>query len=429
MIIKFVDRSFNANNELCIRIWEYIANLRNETKFHFEINPYYLTKEQIQKLSYLPNDIVQLEVGIQTVQSKTLKLTHRKGEWSEINANLAALAQLKNIHTHFDMIVGLPGETFYDVKETFNEIIKLKPDHFQVGFLKILPGTKLHEDCHKWKYNYQETAPYRVFSSDTMSLKEMKEIELVELALELTYNSGIMTAFNKALLEQYYDPFKYFHLLGIIFKQNNITKSVSDKKRLFQLICSFLNKDIKYVSKTYLLDCLRFDWFLQSDTHYYPDFLEAELCEKFKVDFYVSFKEQWQAIQQEMSQNKDEDDLEEKTDSKTVIYPTRNKRGRKPRNIINLREIELDESAEVLEEEIVPAPSVYVKAKLKNAVFYRTKKYCEELINSYPRIIRNKEQGKTLGNLYGFVLINKSELFLIEKHDKENLTILTSILL
>ena len=296
VIIKFIDRSFNVNNELAMQIWSFITNLDTKTKFHFEIHPLYLNQDQLNVLKLLPDGLVQLEVGIQTVKDSTLEKINRIGKWDKIQDQLKKLSELKNIHQHFDMIAGLPSEDYADMKNSFDTILKLKPDHFQPGFLKILPGTMLEEKKNEWGYKFQKYAPYRVFSSDSISFTDLNKVELMEMALDLVYNSKVMPCFISTMIEKTDAYSEYFFSLGSYFKEAKINKSVSDKKKLYQFTREHFEKYFVREDMEFFLDCLRYDWFILSNTHYYPEFLEANHCDEFKSDIYNLFKKSWQEM-------------------------------------------------------------------------------------------------------------------------------------
>jgi len=282
IIIKFLDRSFNVNKELCINIWNFIKNLNTKTKFHFEIHPLFLNDELLNILESMPEDRIQLEVGIQTIHSDTLKTIGRVGDWEEIKYYLQKLSDLKNIHKHYDMIAGLPDESINHVKKSFEEIISLKPDHFQLGFLKILPGSKISYETEKWGYKFQESAPYSVLSSNVLTFQDMSLIQEVEEALEIVYNSVFFNTFCGFFEE--ISSFDFFCKLNNTFKMNNISKAVKDKFTLFRIISEFV------IDSPFLLDCIIFDWFMLSKTHFYPDFLNAKHCDNFKDYIYLAFK-------------------------------------------------------------------------------------------------------------------------------------------
>jgi len=312
IIIKFIDRSFNVNYELCQKLWEYISEIDTKTKFHFEIHPFFLTERQIQILSTMPKERIQLEIGIQTTNNDTLGLINREGTWEGVKHHLKKLSMLQNIHKHYDMIAGLPNETINDVEKSFNEIISLKPEQFQLGFLKILPGTEISNEIEKWGFKIQDKAPYKVFASKTLPYDAMCQIELVEMTLQLIYNSNIMNYFLKMCLFQTLGKdciYKYFLSLGNHLKCKKINKSIKDKKKLFQYVKE--HYDLLNIQSSLLSDCIIYDWFLLFKTQYYPDFLEASHCYLFKEEVYNRFKISWQKMHMS-SNNKNIDDLYKK---------------------------------------------------------------------------------------------------------------------
>ena len=64
---------------------------------------------------------------------------------------------------HLDLIAGLPYEDYHSFEKTFNEVVNLKPKELQLGFLKLLYGTKKYTDAKKYQYIWQDEAPYEVF--------------------------------------------------------------------------------------------------------------------------------------------------------------------------------------------------------------------------------------------------------------------------
>ena len=289
IVIKFVDRSFNFDHDFCMGIWEFILQLDTSTKFHFEIHPLYFSEKQREILEKMPENRVQLEIGIQTTHNKTLELIDREGTWKEVRENIRDIFFIKN--RHFDMIAGLPGEKLKDIKQTFERLIRLHPSYLQIGFLKVLPGTKIAKEADKWGYQYQSEAPYRVISSNSISVEELYQFELVELAVHSIYNSRVMKNFTMQINNLLDEIFGYYLTLGIFLYKNLVNKSVSDKKRIFWTTKDHFDHFYKYDDFDYYLDNLRYDWFVSQDTHYYPEFLEAKHCDTFKKDFYLKFKE------------------------------------------------------------------------------------------------------------------------------------------
>ena len=297
IIIKFIDRSFNANNSLCLEIWNFLSILNTSTKFHFEVHPLFINEEQIEVLKSIPKGRFQLEVGIQTIHDNTLNLIDRKGSWEIIRGSLKKLSSLVNIHLHYDMLVGLPGESLHDVFDSFSEIIKFLPDHFQIGFLKVLPGTKIHTEVEKYGYNYQEEAPYKILSSNTLSYSDILIMSNLELVIDLLYNANIMKTLMLEIIQNIPNFKDFFLELKDCFIANNVHKNTTNRQILFKIVMDNITTSNIIPQKSFFIDCLRYDWFVSQETHFYPEFISSERTDLFKERNYKSFKEDWQKTQ------------------------------------------------------------------------------------------------------------------------------------
>ena len=72
--VKFVDRTFNCSHSRAQAIWRYIAEHDNGiTNFHFEIGADLLNEEELRLLSSLRPGLVQLEIGVQSVNGTTIR--------------------------------------------------------------------------------------------------------------------------------------------------------------------------------------------------------------------------------------------------------------------------------------------------------------------------------------------------------------------
>ncbi len=145
--IKFVDRTFNCDRRRSREIWRYIIESFSgmETCFHFEVFPALLEDEDFRILAAVRPGLMQFEMGIQSIHEKTLSAVNRNGSWPAIRRNIQRLLSETHIHAHVDLIAGLPFEDIQGVAESFNEIYLLSAHHFQMGFLKVLPGTEMSQ--------------------------------------------------------------------------------------------------------------------------------------------------------------------------------------------------------------------------------------------------------------------------------------------
>ena len=83
--VKFVDRTFNCRKDHAMEIWRFIRDHDNGiTNFHFEIAADLLDDEELELLSTMRPGLVQLEIGVQSTNERTLEAIHRKTDIDQI---------------------------------------------------------------------------------------------------------------------------------------------------------------------------------------------------------------------------------------------------------------------------------------------------------------------------------------------------------
>jgi radical SAM superfamily enzyme YgiQ (UPF0313 family) len=188
-LVKFVDRSFNADPSRALVIWQHLISRTPQTRFHFEIHPALIGEEDLAILRTAPQGLFQFEIGVQSVNDAALRAINRSTDWESSRHAIESLIGLKSIHIHLDLIAGLPFESFDDVANTFNEIMKLCPDHFQLGFLKVLPGTQLYDQAEEFGLVYSAAPPYRILSTRWLSMNDLSRLGRIEMLVESIYNN------------------------------------------------------------------------------------------------------------------------------------------------------------------------------------------------------------------------------------------------
>ena len=89
--VKFIDRTFNCNPAHAIEIWKYIKEHDNGiTNFHFEIAADLMTEEALELIADMRPGLIQLEIGVQSTNEKTLEAINRKTDIRKIEETTAA---------------------------------------------------------------------------------------------------------------------------------------------------------------------------------------------------------------------------------------------------------------------------------------------------------------------------------------------------
>ena len=164
-LVKFVDRTFNCNHKFAKEIWSYLIECGGNTTFHFEISADLLTKEEIEILSKAPKDKFQFEVGVQTTNNEVLRNINRFVNYENIKEKVDEIKKYKNIKQHLDLIAGLPGEDLDSFIKSFNDVYYIEPEEIQLGFLKLLKGSKMREESEKWGIKASPYPPYEILKN------------------------------------------------------------------------------------------------------------------------------------------------------------------------------------------------------------------------------------------------------------------------
>ncbi|MDD3049939.1 MAG: radical SAM protein [Candidatus Cloacimonetes bacterium] len=271
-IIKFVDRTFNSDSKHARAIWSYLKEF--QTPCHFEIHPQLLKEDDFEFLSTIPKNLFQFEIGIQTLNNVTLKAIHRNHEWQKVKDNILRLLKLGNIHIHVDLIQGLPYESSESFADSFNEVYNLKADQFQLGFLKVLPGTEIYEKQAEYGMKYLSYPPYQILSTKWLSFAETCLWEKIEHLLNIYYNSH---NFQKTFIELeslYISPFELFYGILSFFQKKKFKLNSKDWQTNASGLLEFITEN--HPNKiSFFRDCLRWDWCYLANSHYYPPFIDS----------------------------------------------------------------------------------------------------------------------------------------------------------
>lgn len=188
---KFVDRTFNLSSSTSSRILRFFLERVSKGLFlHFEMVPDRLPGELRELIQAFPRGSLQFEIGIQTWNPDVARLVSRRQDYAKVRDNLEFLAAKTGVHTHADLIAGLPGETLESFAQGFDAVYALGPDEIQVGILKRLRGTPIVRHDQEWQMTYQEHPPYQILKNRTMCFETIQRVERFSKFWDLIANSG-----------------------------------------------------------------------------------------------------------------------------------------------------------------------------------------------------------------------------------------------
>ncbi len=244
-LVKFVDRTFNANGKRANEILEYVIHQTHNTSFHFEVALDLMDGRMLALLKEAPQGKIQLEAGVQSTNVQTLELVIRTMDVEKLKKNAREIMGAGNIHLHLDLIAGLPGEGLARFGRSFNEIYELYPDALQLGFLKILHGSVLEEKCEELGIVARSYPPYEVIRTRELKAEELLYLKGIEALLNRYYNTGrARTAFDYLTKSGKLAPFElYEKLFGFCRASGQEGRPVSARNQ-FVLLIEFAKKEL-----------------------------------------------------------------------------------------------------------------------------------------------------------------------------------------
>jgi radical SAM superfamily enzyme YgiQ (UPF0313 family) len=305
--VKFVDRTFNCNKKHAMEIWRFIKEEDNGiTNFHFEITADLLSNEELKLLESLRPGLVQLEIGVQTTNKDTMKAIKRKVDFKKLSEKVEQIRKAHNIHQHLDLIAGLPLEDYSSFEKSFHDVYMLRPNQLQLGFLKVLKGSIIEEECKEYGIVYNNEPPYEVLCTKHLTYDEVLELKGLCDMVEVYYNSG-QFAYSMEYLVHYFDtPMKLYSALYHYYDDNGLYAMAHSRMRRFEILLEFfkdnlaikelnyndINTNDNFVEDNVFGEILLFDLCLRETLKNRPDYagppipyqVYRQICGNQKVD-------------------------------------------------------------------------------------------------------------------------------------------------
>ncbi len=240
-IIKFVDRTFNFDRERAKEVWRGLLAEKYTKNYHFEICAELLDEESFDILSRFPTGKVQLEIGVQSTNPETLRRVDRSPDTGELIKNITRLYEMGNMHIHADLIAGLPGEDIASFARSFDALYG-RCDMLQLGFLKLLRGSKLRRDADNFGCIYSDEPPYEVLLTDCISFDELSLLHDISDLCE-RYCGGAFRRSMALIMSRAGSPFGMFSTLAKGLSLDELRITEISQPRAYELLYHYMHLD------------------------------------------------------------------------------------------------------------------------------------------------------------------------------------------
>lgn len=272
-LLKFVDRTYNLDEDYYLPILEHLAKAQTKATFHLEIKVDLLSARVLDFLDTVPKGRFQMEIGVQSTNPQTLKAIGRQDDWVKLKTNVQRLLNAGRIHIHMDLIAGLPYEGLKEYAQSFNDVYRLQPQMLQLGFLKVLHGTVMEKTATEHGLVYMQQPPYEVLATKYLPYKDLRFLKVMEEVFEVTYNSGRFPRMLAYLVDYWHqDAFAFYSTLTDWWIQRGLFGIGHKPAEVTALLLSFV-KDRLSDSLDVVTELLRFDVFC-FQAGFKPDWLK-----------------------------------------------------------------------------------------------------------------------------------------------------------
>ena len=239
--VKFIDRTFNIDLDRSAEMMEYIIDRDNGvTNFHFELCGDRMNEAMLAAFERARSGLFQVEIGVQSTCEEALAACGRKVDAEKLRRNTRRIVRGRNVHVHLDLIAGLPYETYERFGRSFNEVYAMEPDDLQLGFLKLIKGTRMRREAEQYGYRFREEEPYEVIANDFISAGEIIRLKMAETVLELYYNKPGFRTSLKYLIDASGDtPFGFYTRLSEFYYDRGYQESYHKREMLYGILAEF----------------------------------------------------------------------------------------------------------------------------------------------------------------------------------------------
>ena len=278
--VKFVDRTFNCKHDHAYAIWEFLnEHDKGKTNFHFEVSADLLNEKELSLMKTMRPGLIQLEIGVQSTNPETIKEIHRTMNFEKVKKNVEEIHSWGNIHQHLDLIAGLPYENYESFGRSFNDVYALRPEQLQMGFLKVLKGSYMHDHVKDYELLYQDRPPFEVLSTKWLPYEDVIRLKQIEDMVEVHYNSRQFESTMEELEKHFDTAFSMFEELAHFYEEKGYDKvnhsRISRYEILFEFIKKYAADDVEKLRKL-----LTIDLYLRDNVKNRPDFAGEDTVTK-----------------------------------------------------------------------------------------------------------------------------------------------------
>ncbi len=195
--IFVLDPTFNLNPDRAKKLLRIFKERAPEIHFSFEVRSEFLDTEMADLFASLTCSV---QLGLQSIHPHVLSAVNRQFNKDDFYEKVLLLHEAGAVYG-FDLIYGLPEDTFTGFCESVDFALSLRPNHLDLFPLAVLKGTELYGSAEKYKLTYRTTNPYTVLHTPRFPDTDMEKAGNLAQACAVFYNRGEAVPWFALILE------------------------------------------------------------------------------------------------------------------------------------------------------------------------------------------------------------------------------------
>jgi len=179
-----LDPSFNADKRRALAILRLIERTAPGISFTFEVRAEGIDAELADAFASIDSC---LQIGLQSSDLEVLAKVGRSFDPDRFEAGCRFLAEAGAVYG-FDLIYGLPGDTYEGFGRSIDFAVSLRPANLDVFPLAVLPGTALADEADSFRLVRDETAPFLVRGSPPFPPADLEKARRLKSACDELYS-------------------------------------------------------------------------------------------------------------------------------------------------------------------------------------------------------------------------------------------------
>ncbi|MBP5328839.1 MAG: radical SAM protein [Spirochaetaceae bacterium] len=216
------DKVFNADKERALKLLSLMQKKLPDAHFQFKIDLNLMDKQLVRAFCALS---CSLQINLISSNPTVLKNCGISFDKKQFAHKIRMLNDNELIFG-FNLIYGLPGDTYPSFRETLDYALSLYPNHLEIHKLSLIPGTKLSADIEKTGIRAESEPPFHIQVSPTFSELDLLKAENLAFACTVFYTAGRAVPWFLSVIHPLkIKPSQFFSDFAEWLRCNNCAKS------------------------------------------------------------------------------------------------------------------------------------------------------------------------------------------------------------